>query len=261
MRHRQLAAIGEGGIAGGEVEQRHLIGAERQRGDRQQVGFEAAFMGGFDDCLAPDLQHQMHRHRIVGMGQRIGERGAPGIFQRVVLRRPAADRHRRIIDDRGRLEAGLERREIDEGLERRARLAQRIGGAVELARLVILAADDRPDRSVRRHRDERRLCRSIGRRLLLELLVDDLLGDLLHGEVDRALDLDHIFAGQVLLVDDVERLLIGPVEEPVGTVEGRLVDHFRRMLLGLEQLALADEADIEHPVEHHIGARPSPPRH
>ena len=186
-------------------------------------------MGGLDDRLAADLQHQMHRHRIVGMRQRVGQRGAAGIFQRVVLRRPVADRDRQVIDDRGRLEAGLERRQIDEGLERRAGLAQRIGGAVELACLVVLAADDRPDRAVRRHGDQRRLGGMVGRRFVLELVVDDPLRRLLHADVDRGLDLDDIFVGEVLLVDDVERLLVGLVEEPVGAVIGRLIHHLGRI--------------------------------
>ena len=55
----------------------------------------------------------------------------------------------RLVDDRiGRLHPGLERGQIDEQLERRSRLALRLGRAVVDRRDIILAADHRPHRAV-----------------------------------------------------------------------------------------------------------------
>jgi hypothetical protein len=44
--------------------------------------------------------------------------------------------------------AGHQRGEIDDHLERGAGLAQRVGGAIELARAIIPAADDRADEPI-----------------------------------------------------------------------------------------------------------------
>ena len=199
----ELAADGECGIAGSDVEQGHLAGAERQRGDRQRVRLKPHPWAVSMIALRPVLQRQLDRHRVVGMRQRRSERDPPGIFQRVVVRRPVADRNRQSTDHRCRLEAGNERRQIDEGLERRARLAQRIGGAVELARLIVLAADDRPDRAVRRHGDRRRLGGAIGRRFVLELLVDRRCASFCRWRRRSwCWTSITIFAGEVLLVDE-----------------------------------------------------------
>ena len=59
--------------------------------------------------------------------------------------------------------AGAQRGEIDEQLERRSGLPPRLGGAVERAVLVALAADHRDDAAVRAHRDQRRLRIACGR--------------------------------------------------------------------------------------------------
>ena len=63
-----------------------------------------------------------------------------------------------------RAQPGFEPGEIDERLEGRARLALRLGRAVELAVAVIAPADHRPHRAVRRHRDQRALADRVLRR-------------------------------------------------------------------------------------------------
>src|SRR5690606_8611625 len=56
---------------------------------------------------------------------------------------PAHPEHDRCIEhDGGRIEAALERRGVDEGLEARAGLAARLGGAVELVAGIAEAADE-----------------------------------------------------------------------------------------------------------------------
>ena len=56
-------------------------------------------------------------------------------------RLPAADPHRPVVDHVARPPAGLERGQIDERLEGRARLAMRVDRAVERARPMVAAAD------------------------------------------------------------------------------------------------------------------------
>ena len=55
-------------------------------------------MRGIENGLAADLDHDLHRNAVVGLRQRIGQRGAAGIFVGVVLGRPAADRNRPVDD-------------------------------------------------------------------------------------------------------------------------------------------------------------------
>ena len=79
------------------------------------------------------------------------------IFVAVILRLPALDADRLVVAHGVGRQAVLQRGEIDEGLERRARLAARGDGAVELALGVVAPADQRAHRAVRRHGDQRRL--------------------------------------------------------------------------------------------------------
>src|SRR3989449_5709941 len=58
---------------------------------------------------------------------------------------PHGVRHRRVLDARGRREAHLERRDVDEWLECRSGLALGLDRAVELAAEVVVTADQRLD--------------------------------------------------------------------------------------------------------------------
>ena len=60
----------------------------------------------------------------------------------------------------------------------------------------------------------------------------------------------------MLLVENIERVAIGPVEEPVGAVSDGLSNRGCRFAPGLKQLALGDEAGIQHAVENRVGPRP-----
>ena len=145
-----------------------------------------------------------------------------------------------------------QRRQIHEGLEGGAGLAQRVRCPVELALLVTVPADDCLDRSVGSHADERRLRGIEGRRLGLELFIDDALRRLLQPEIGRGLHLDHIVALQALRFDQRQRFLIGIVQEIIRAVIEALADHPRRVAARRQQFAMADEPDVEHAVEHHI---------
>ncbi len=102
----------------------------------------------------------------------------------VIVRTPVADADRRIDDDGRRLElAGHQRGQIDEGLERGAGLAQRVGRAVELARAIIAPAHHRPHAARRVEDHHRALLGVIARPVLAQqLILDRLLGVLLERE-------------------------------------------------------------------------------
>jgi hypothetical protein len=146
--------------------------------------------------------------------------------------------------------------QINEGLERRARLAACFGGAVELAVHVVSPADDRPDRAVGLHGDEGGLGGIEGGAFFLEHFVDDPMGRLVHFDVERRLDLENVVAPQPVLVEQIHGFAVGPVQQVVGAVEVGRAHDLGRPAPGIEELSLGDVADIEHAMEHHIGARP-----
>ena len=82
------------------------------------------------------------------------KRHRPEVFAGVVFRPPALDGDRPVVADRVGGQPALERREIDERLERGAGLALGGDGAVERALGVVAAADHGAHGAVRRHRDE-----------------------------------------------------------------------------------------------------------
>ena len=87
------------------------------------------------------------------------------------------------------------------------------------------------------------------------LLVDDRLRRGLERQVDGGLHLQHVVAGEALGVDQRQRVAVGVVEEPVGAVRNPLLDGRGGLAPRLQQLALGEEARVEHAVEHGVGAR------
>ena len=78
-----------------------------------------------------DFGGEPRRHGVDRLGQRIAQADVALIDPGIVSRRPARHGGRPVIGDGvGRI-AAFERREIDERLERRARLAKRLERAVE----------------------------------------------------------------------------------------------------------------------------------
>ncbi len=142
-----------------------------------------------------------------------------------------------------RPEPGLEPGEIDEGLERRARLAHRLGRPVELAGAVAAAADDGAHRAVGRHRDERRLAR---RRLFPvtgQGLRDRRLGRRLQAGIEGRDD------DQILVLDaaDIAELLDDPVGEVAAAGAGRGdAGELRALLRRARRLFRLDVAGIDH---------------
>src|SRR6185437_14774845 len=175
-------------------------------------------------------------------GEGLTERASAAIDPVAVLRRPAVDRDRLVLDDAVRGPAGSERGEIDEQLERRAGLPPRLGDAVERRLAIAPPADHRDDAAVGAHRDQRRLRpgRSAAHRPF---------GEALQGPVESRPDLH---------LAEVRRLrLLRVRRDPVGEIgAGRNVrgaDDGPRGPGGLSA-RLADHAGIGHRLQHQLAA-------
>ena len=162
------------------------------------------------------------------------------------------------VDDRVRAVQlrSEQRRRVDERLEGRARLAQRVRRAVELALAVILAADawparrrpgpSRPSRPARR-RTGCRTAAAGSRSACSTLLLDARVEGRLHGRATRSLP---SLPSRGELLD----LLEGPVEVVVRRRVALAVDRRRRVAPRGLDLALGQEARLDHVVQHVVGA-------
>ena len=144
------------------------------------------------------------------------------------------------------LRVGGERRRIDEGLERGARLAQAAGGAVELALAVIPPADDGAHGAVHVHDDDRALAGLILAAVLAQHVFQRLLRVALERGVEGRLHDQHPLVAELLLRGETLHLLEGPVEIEVGRRLARAVDRGRRIAAGGLDLALGEEARLDH---------------
>ena len=151
------AAVGERPVGLGQVQQADLIDAERQAGRRLEIAGQPETPGGVDDVPAPGPLADPDGDGVDGFGESVGKAYRSGMGFGEISGTPAADRQRRVHEHAVGTKAGFEPGQIDEGLERRPRLAPGLGGPVELAFGVIAAADHGPDRARGRHRHQRRL--------------------------------------------------------------------------------------------------------
>ena len=250
MRRDRDAAIRERHIRRDELHHGHFGSTERDRGIRLELRRDAEAMRGAHHRLWGDLQRQAHRHGIERECERLGQRDRAEIFVGVVLRLPPLDVDRLVLAHGVGGEPALQRGQIDERLERRARLALRRNRAVELALRIVLAADQRAHRTLRRHRDQRALLDVELRTLREELIEQRLLGRRLQGWIDGGLDHD------VLL--DAPDHVVEHVHHPVGDVidraaRGLLDDLGRQRKRGLDR-ARGDVAGVRHRGEHDLRA-------
>ncbi len=134
------AAVVEHGISTDHAKQRRFACAERKREVGRQVVVDAEALGVFADQRHADVLSEAHRHHVARLLDPETQRRWSVVFAGIVFRRPDAragiDLDRRVQDDRRRRIAVIERRGVDEWLEGGARLAQRLGGAVELTLVV-----------------------------------------------------------------------------------------------------------------------------
>src|SRR5215475_6555951 len=94
------------------IEHGHLVGTDRHRWRVGERRADAGLARGLADHGAADLRvalaerdRELHRDDVDGAGDRLRERHRAGMAATVVLGAPVSDAHRRIDDDRGRLEA------------------------------------------------------------------------------------------------------------------------------------------------------------
>ena len=95
------------------------------------------------------------RHQVLRLGKSLPQPHRAFELAVVVLRLPhlaagqcRVDRDRRVVDQRARHEAALERGRVDERLEARARLPPRLRHVIELVQVDVESADQRADRAV-----------------------------------------------------------------------------------------------------------------
>ena len=123
------AARGDAGISGGELEQGDVVDSKRQARVGSQRGGEAEVACRADHIVPADPLGQLHRHRIARISDRVAQRDRAAIAVAIIARPPVAEPDRRVVDDRVGPQARAEGGEIDEHLERRARLtARRVRG-------------------------------------------------------------------------------------------------------------------------------------
>jgi len=176
----------------------------------------------------------------------------PGIGIAVIAGAPVAPGDRRVDDRRIRRHALLHRQRIGIDLERRARLAQRPRGAVELAFAIVAPADHRAHSPAVLDQHEGCLLDVVALAIFAQVGRHRLFGRLLQADVDRRAHHQRMVA---VFGGDLLHLLEGPVEEVIGRLHLVAVDDGGRIAPCGDHLALGHQPALHQVGEHHIGAR------
>ena len=149
------AAIGECGIGAGQLNESHGAGPERNGEIGRKVRGDAETARGLGDAPAAGPVGKTDSGSVQRLRESLphGDGAAEPAIE--ILRRPSAHIDSCIGHHVVRAQAALQRRQIDEQLEGRARLAKRLSRAVELAGAVVPAAHHGPHGAVGRHCDKR----------------------------------------------------------------------------------------------------------
>ena len=160
VRRDALPLVGDGGVEAGEIDHPQRLRAEHERIVLHALAVDLGFHRELADqfqaaarILVDAAVEQARRDHVLGLLQRAAQRHHAGAAAVIVLRRPvmggdAGDRRQRdagVLHQRVGLQALVKRGEIDDRLDRRAGLPQRLRGAVELAGRIGEAADHRQD--------------------------------------------------------------------------------------------------------------------
>ena len=157
---------------------------------------------------------------------------------------PAVDRHGFVDHLILGLVPGLERCEIDEQFERRARLPLRLCRAIIVGRHIIGAANHRADGTIAVHRHQRTL------RALGGIVADCGIGGALHSEVERC---PH-FQRTLRLVDQQFQLRQRPIGKVAHAVLARLGHEGDLVDLRVGSLGGGDRPGLLHQLEHNASA-------
>src|SRR5882724_12024402 len=180
-----VAAIVEGGVGAGQLEERHTAAAERDAWARREVRGDAEPTRRFHHVLAADALGHLHRHAVERFREGLAQADVALVAVLVVAGLPAADADGPVEHAVVGRQAMLESRQEHEGLERRARLAQRLRGAVELAAGIVAPAHHGAHGAVGRERHQRRLAGIALRPVGIEHLRQFGFPDLLQTWIER----------------------------------------------------------------------------
>ena len=194
-----IALVGKHRIGGGHLERRDAGGPQGQREVLVDRAGDAQCFGELDHRLDADPFQQLDRGHIMGMDQGFPQADRSVKPPAVILRLPGLFRILLVFVDDGRIhhhgrgaQALVERRGVNDRLERRAGLPARGHHAVVFAAREVVAPDHRPDRSVAgidRHQP------ALDDRRLLELEVGRVLFNLLQADLDDIARLEEILDG------------------------------------------------------------------
>src|SRR5439155_27064200 len=124
-----------------ELQQVHVVRAERDTRILREVGGDAEPVCGRDDAGDAGALGDLHRYRVDRLRQGFRQRHVAEIAVGVIVRLPVAYPDRSVDKVVGRAQPGFEPGQIHEWLEGRTWLALRLRRAVELALAIIAAAD------------------------------------------------------------------------------------------------------------------------
>ena len=179
IRRRLIALSRKHLVRGSELEQRRLVGADRNRQVGLKVLVDTHLVRRFNNRRGTKLVADVRGRHVERLVQRLHDGHLRLIGALVVRGSPSVERHRLVGQHRGERERrrercaiGIERREIDDRLERRPGLALGVRRAIKLTLGVVAPADKRANRaSLRVQRDHRGLQPAVSLRAAQSLMI------------------------------------------------------------------------------------------
>ena len=247
------AAVVDGGIGGGHVEQGLLVGANGQGIEAAELAGEAdaQTFGGFNHLVEAQLLQQAHRHRVERVLHRPHQGDRTEVAVAEVARAVAGKASGLIHHDPLGAHPLFEGCEINKQLEGGSRRAQGIHGAVELALGKVLAAHHRPHQAgarFHRHQGPLHIARGVG--------VDGFLGLGLPGQIQAAFygETTHF---QLLFAEHLGQFLLHPAGE-IGRLAEEVLGfggfEFEGRRVGLGLLSSTNKTRLRHAPQHHGAA-------
>ena len=190
---RRLQTLGRKNLVRrGELEQRGLVGANRDRQHRGKVLVDAHFVRGANYRRGAEHVADVRGRHVERFEQRLRHRHLRLIIALVVRGRPSVERHRLVGQRRRQRQRRRERRavgiecgQVDNRFEGRPGLALGVGGAIKLALRVVAPANHRANRAaVGVQRDHRGLQPAVNLRAAQAAMVLLELSDIFRDRID-----------------------------------------------------------------------------
>ena len=140
------SAIRHPGIGRGHIEDGLLISADGHRvvATQWSLGPDVETVGRFNDGVKADLVLKLNRNGVQRVFQSIGKRHPAEILRPEILGAVPVPAARLVDEDVFRLDPAVDGGGVGKDLECGSRRAKRLGGAVELALVEVLAAHQNP---------------------------------------------------------------------------------------------------------------------